>query len=108
MVEVCAVVVRLELHDTQHQAQGQAVDLGQFITVVVDVAARWIRCRRFQTGVEDNALAPGRKTVGQPLKNKQKILYVLPPFENGNLMPSHSKGKIFLKKFTGSKNSLRT
>ena len=34
--------------------------------------------------------------------------YLLPPFENGNLMPSHSKGNTLLKNFTGPKNSLRT
>ena len=44
------------------------------------------------------------KADDKPLPGK----YVLPPFENGNLMPSHLKGNTLLKNFTDPKNSLRT
>ena len=42
------------------------------------------------------------------MRNRHHVLDVLPPFENGNLMASHSKGNPFGENLTGSKNSLRT
>ena len=41
-------------------------------------------------------------------KAKKLSKNLLPPFENGNLMPSHLKGNTLLKNFTDPKNSLRT
>ena len=43
-----------------------------------------------------------------PEKCTKEKPVLLPPFENGNLMPSHLKGKRLLKNFTDPKNSLRT
>ena len=38
-----------------------------------------------------------------PLLGIKDLKIVLTPFENGNLMPSHSKGNTLLKNFTGQK-----
>ena len=36
------------------------------------------------------------------------VVVVLPPFENGHLMPSHSKCDNVLKNYIAQENSLRT